>query len=210
MLKKLKKHESAWSVTNILIIVIVLSFAISLASYDYREALKFSADDLISQPYRLVTAVLLHISLVHLSMNMYSLFIFGNMLEGLTSRKELMKLFILGAFAGSLSQLGVLALGLDASRTAIGASDAVSAIFGACIFLALNENIKVFFIKMKVRTAFLIFVIYEALDIFGIYSVLPNIAHAAHWGPLIFGYLYAYAFLKEHKIAKPSTVAPRS
>ncbi|MBS3068402.1 rhomboid family intramembrane serine protease [Candidatus Micrarchaeota archaeon] len=191
----LKRYISA---TNILIVIIILTFIIQTWDDGYREAFRFSITEVINQPYRIFTHVFLHGHPIHLFQNMYALFIFGNLLESKFNSKELLKLFFLGGFVGAISMTIVLVLGLGGSGTAIGASDSVSAVFGACVLLFLNTNIEVFFIKMKVRTALILFLIYEALDIFNIFKPFPgvNIAHAAHIGPFIFGYLYARFFLR--------------
>ena len=86
----LKRYISA---TNILIVIIILTFIIQTWDDGYREAFRFSITEVINQPYRIFTHVFLHGHPIHLFQNMYALFIFGNLLESKFNSKELLKLF---------------------------------------------------------------------------------------------------------------------
>ncbi|MBI4399813.1 rhomboid family intramembrane serine protease [Candidatus Micrarchaeota archaeon] len=193
MLQRLRGYATT---TNILILVIVISFIIQILVEEYTDAFKFSIEYIIFEPYRFFTSGFLHGSILHLFLNMYALFIFGNLLEKEAGNKQMLVLFLLGSLAGTGGHILLGVLGVEPIKTLIGASDSISAIFGACVFLALYRNIEVFLIKMKVRTALILFLVYNLLGILSIFALQANVAYSTHISALIFGYLYARFFIK--------------
>lgn len=77
--------------------------------------------------YRLVTAGFLHFGIIHLALNMYMLFLLGQMLEPVLGRVKFLLLYLAALLGGSL---GVLVLDGGRSLTA-GASGAVFGLLGA-------------------------------------------------------------------------------
>ena len=185
-----------FTATNLLALAIVFSFILQVAIPDYSKMLWLSDDQITTEPYRIFTKLFLHINLLHLFLNVYALIIFGNLLESKIGKKHLLWLFFIGSMAGVFSHLIAASLGVEEFTIVIGSSDAVSLMLGACAFLMANVDVKIFFIKMKVRTALTLFLIYEALDILNIFALQDNAVHSAHIGPIIFGYLYAKFLIK--------------
>ncbi|MBI5046351.1 rhomboid family intramembrane serine protease, partial [Candidatus Micrarchaeota archaeon] len=144
----------------------------------------------------LLTYIFLHASPLHLFLNVYALAIFGNLLEKRMSKVQLFSLLFLGGIVAAISEVLSSSLLLENYPTLIGSSGAVCAILAGCVALSPESDVWIFFIKMKVRTALLIFLIFQALGILGIFSLEANTAYAAHIGALIFGYLYAKFFVK--------------
>jgi rhomboid protease GluP len=77
--------------------------------------------------YRLLTAMFLHGSLVHILFNMYALWIIGQTVEGLFGHVRFVLIYFLGGLAGSILSVMLNPAGV----TSVGASGAVFAIFGA-------------------------------------------------------------------------------
>jgi membrane associated rhomboid family serine protease len=85
------------------------------------------------EPWRLLTSVLVHSpSLIfHVLLNMYTLWIFGPLLEGLLGRGRFLALYVLSGLAGSL---GVLFLS-SPFQPVVGASGAIFGLMGAFIVI---------------------------------------------------------------------------
>jgi membrane associated rhomboid family serine protease len=77
--------------------------------------------------WRLLTATFLHVSLFHLLLNMYALWILGQALEPVLGRWRFTALYFISALAGSAVSL----LALPPGTMSLGASGAVFGLFGA-------------------------------------------------------------------------------
>jgi membrane associated rhomboid family serine protease len=87
------------------------------------------------EPWRLLTTALVHGSIFHVLLNMYTLWIFGQLLEQLLGRGRYLALYLLSALAGSL---GVLFLA-DPVTPVVGASGAIFGLMGA--FLVIQRRL---------------------------------------------------------------------
>lgn len=84
------------------------------------------------QPYRLLTAVFLHESYLHVGLNMLSLYFVGRPIEAALGRVRYLGVFLVGGLAGSAAAY-VLA---DPGEPSLGASGAIFAVFGTLIVVA--------------------------------------------------------------------------
>jgi len=87
------------------------------------------------EPWRMLTTALVHGSILHVALNMYTLWIFGQILEGMLGRGRYFALYILSGLAGSL---GVLFLS-DPGIPVVGASGAIFGLMGA--FLVIQRRL---------------------------------------------------------------------
>ncbi|MFF1876572.1 rhomboid family intramembrane serine protease [Leifsonia sp. NPDC058230] len=85
------------------------------------------SDPRLFQPWRMLTTVFAHGSFIHIALNMYTLWIFGMLLEPLLGRARYLALFLISGFAGSL---GVLLIA-SPTQPVVGASGAIFGMFGA-------------------------------------------------------------------------------
>jgi len=83
------------------------------------------------QPWRMLTAALVHSSLWHVGLNMLSLWMIGRILEPMLGRGRFLALYLIGALGGSV---GVTLL--DLGTWVVGASGAIFGLFGALIIIA--------------------------------------------------------------------------
>ena len=87
------------------------------------------------EPWRMLTSIFVHYSFLHIALNMYTLWIFGPMLETMLGRWRYLALYLLSGLAGSL---GVLFLA--APNVAVGgASGAIFGLVGA--FLVIQHRL---------------------------------------------------------------------
>jgi len=157
------------------------------------EWFSLNARDVVErgQVWRLLTYAFLHGSPWHLLFNMIGLWIFGRGLEILYGSREFLLFYLTGAVFAGLCDIG-LSYGLREFHVTIGASGAVMA---AAMLYALyypTDRIFVFFFPIEVRwlvTLYVVFDLYSILQQAG-GGVTDGIAHAAHLGGLLYGYVY--------------------
>jgi membrane associated rhomboid family serine protease len=85
-----------------------------------------------SQPYRMLTSVFIHESILHVGLNMYSLWLVGPALESALGRIRYLALFIIAGFGGSVAVL----LLAPYNQGVLGASGAIFGVFGAFFIVA--------------------------------------------------------------------------
>lgn len=133
--------------------------------------------------YRLLTSMFLHADFTHLIMNVFSLIIFGKLIEGaLGSIKMFIIYLVSGLFAGLVS------LSIDTVSISIGASGAIFGLIGAFIvYLFTRKNIN----KQFVLQTFIGIAIISLLALF-----ISNVNHFAHLGGFIGGAILMYIIYK--------------
>lgn len=135
------------------------------------------------QPWRMLTSVFVHSTgfIFHVLLNMYTLWIFGQILERMLGRGRFLALYLLSGLAGSL---GVLFLA-DPYQAVVGASGAIFGLMGA--FLVIQR-------KLGGNATQLLVLVGINLVI----GFLPgvNIAWQAHVGGLIGGAVIGLIFVQ--------------
>lgn len=157
----------------------------SLLAYDLR--------DTISRPWELLTYAFVHLSITHIALNMFSVFIFGPVIEQLVGRARFIALYLLSAFGGAVGFLGiaVLAPSLLTSISVAGASGAIFGLMGAYFVIArrLGSN----------STQFLVVIVLNL--VIGFVPSL-HIAWQAHVGGLVVGVAVAFVLLSTRRRAQ--------
>jgi membrane associated rhomboid family serine protease len=119
-------------VTKILIginvVVWGLQYVISPADLDYLYMWGVGVAE--GQWYRMITSVFFHTAILHIGMNMWSLWIIGPALEQLLGRWRYLGLYLVSGLAGSVLQLIV-----APDTPALGASGAIFGLLGALVVL---------------------------------------------------------------------------
>lgn len=138
------------------------------------------------EPWRMLTSVFVHSTglIFHVLLNMYTLWIFGQLLEGILGRWRFLSLYLISGLAGSV---GVLWLG-DPRTGVVGASGAIFGLLGA--FLVIQRRLG------GSATQLLIL-----LGINLVIGFIPgfNIAWQAHLGGLVAGALVGFIFVETRK-----------
>jgi membrane associated rhomboid family serine protease len=125
-----------------------------------------------SEPWRMITSAFMHspTSVLHILFNMFSLFIFGPIIENLVGRGRFIALYLLAALGGSV---GVLLL--SPGSVVVGASGAIFGLLGA--FFVIQR-------RLGGNSTQLLIVVGLNL-VLGF--VVPGVAWQAHLGGLIVG-----------------------
>jgi len=134
--------------------------------------------------WQLLTSIFVHVHIVHLSLNMLFLLIFGFRAEDLFSPEEYFFIYFLSGLSGNLMTL----LLMDPRTLSAGASGAIFGIFGACVIYmrkTFGQSI-----MGALLFSFLLLMMSMGRDV--------NIF--AHFGGLVAGLIMGYALAKSRKI----------
>lgn len=148
------------------------------------------------KPWMFFTHIFLHGSLTHMLSNIFSLALFGSILERLVGWKKLLWIFFLGGIASSFGDIGFY-------QSSLGASGAVFAVLGALTVIKPRMGVFAFGIPIPM---FLAAILWASLDLAGMFYP-DNIAHAAHLFGMLAGGLIGLGLRKpEPKKPKPPDV----
>ncbi|NJE10721.1 rhomboid family intramembrane serine protease [Thermococcus sp. MAR1] len=139
--------------------------------------------------WQLITAMFVHVGILHIGFNMYFLLMMGRQLEGILGPKRLVMVYLVSGLAGNLLTL----LLLPANSASAGASGALFGIVGALILITgvVGGNMQAALIN-----AFVLFLIN---------SILPGVNVYAHLGGLLVGMAIGYYYgrqIKRHLMAR--------
>lgn len=120
-------------ITYILMALCIIMFFVSGGGYDTDTLMKFGANyaDLVrdGEIYRLIACMFLHAGIIHIGLNMYSLYIVGPRVEDFFGKWKFLLIYFLSGISGSL-----LSIGLNGNIISVGASGAIFGLFGALIY----------------------------------------------------------------------------
>ena len=152
------------------------------------------------KPWQLVTYMFMHGGLGHLFFNMYTLFIFGSVLENVWGTKKFLTFYFVTGIGAALLNIGVQYLTGSFALT-VGASGAIYGILMGYAMLYPDSRLTLLFppVSMKAKWFVLIFAGIELL--LGISNnPADNVAHFAHLGGLIFAFLLIMFWKKKHRL----------
>lgn len=183
-----------------LIVANLLMFLISASSPAVMPALRFVPALILERPWTLITYMFLHLDVSHILFNMIGLFFFGPRLEMvLGGRRFLILYFISGMTGALLSSL------LSPHASIVGASGGVFGVTLGFGYLWPREPIYVWGI-FPIQARWLI-VGMTLLSIYGGFGAGGTIAHFAHLGGFLGGYVYLKLFYQKISESKPLTAS---
>ena len=136
--------------------------------------------------YQLVTAGFLHLEFFHLFFNMWGLYLFGGLVAPHIGGRRFLWLYLIGAVSGNLLYL---VLNWNSPGGLLGASGAVFAVMVATALLEPNRQFFIIPLPIPMKTRTLV-VCYTILEVLLLANNKDGIAHLAHLGGVIGGYLY--------------------
>ena len=154
----------------------------------------------IWKPWQLVTYMFMHGGFGHLFFNMYTLFIFGSVLENVWGTKKFLTFYFVPGIGAALVNIGVQYLTGSFALT-VGASGAIYGILMGYAMLYPDSRLTLLFppVSMKAKWFVLIFAGIELL--LGISNnPADNVAHFAHLGGLVFAFLLIMFWKKRHRL----------
>jgi len=168
-------------------------------------------------PYQLVTHMFAHANFTHILFNMFALWMFGRILETFWGPKRFFIFYFASGLGAAALHLGVeylryrhavdlanagdVAAGqaiVDQMGPALGASGAVMGVFAAFAYLFPNTELYMWFIPIPLKAKWVVSGLI-ALDLFGGFSNTDNVAHWAHLGGALVGFIIVYFWNKTNR-----------
>lgn len=198
----------------------LLPFVFPIIDFSLKEKLAlyyFSHQNF--HPYQFFTHFFMHASLAHIAFNMISLFSIGSLLERFWGSKRVLNFYLICGLCAGLfymliqaimvySELGHFepreeeraSVGHIVGTSGVGASGAVFGIFAAVALLFPNSEFFVFFIPFPIKAKYLLIGAAVISTVLGVASFQgDNVAHFAHLGGILTGYLLTKYFNKDKR-----------
>ena len=162
-----------------------MNFTDMIALYPYNSG--------FFKPYQLVTHMFAHGGFFHILFNMYALWMFGSVLERVWGPKRFLIFYLACGLGAAVAQMFI-------GQPAIGASGAVMGLLAAFAYLFPNTEFYILPFPFPIKAKYMV-AIYAAIDLFG--GLHPgasdNIAHFAHLGGLVMGFILVIIWNKTDK-----------
>ncbi len=190
---KKKKPIVTYALIAINIILFMLMYIFGKGSEDSLTLLKFGASypDFIKlgEYYRLLTSGFLHIGILHLLFNMYSLYIIGTQLEGFFGKVKYLIIYLGSIIFGNLMSM------LFFDGISAGASGAIFGLLGSLLYFGYHYRV---YLGTVVKSQIIPLIL---LNLF-LGFVSSGINNAAHIGGLIGGILLSMMVGVKYKTSK--------
>ncbi len=187
--KENKKYEQVFKpkkiiITKVLIALCLIMYIVSLfVSDSFDNALVILGANnrglvLNGEVFRLIAASFLHGNLIHLIVNMYSLWIIGSQVENYIGRWKFLIIYLLSALMGNLMSM----VFLGEYSLSIGASGAIFGLMGSLLYFGYHYRL---YLSNALTSQIIPIIIINLILGF----TISGIDNAAHIGGLIGGYL---------------------
>lgn len=205
-----------------LVIINALMLLITLLTGDfmYEKFSLFYVESPFFKPYQFITHMFMHGDFIHLFFNMYTLVIFGIVLEQIWgSQKFFLYYMVTGLGAAALhtlvlyfqaSSLEGAAMAGDfaameslkaiMSTPTVGASGAVYGVLLAYGMLFPNNVLQLLIPPVAIKAKWMVLIFGGLELVLGITNTGGNIAHFAHLGGMIFGYILIRYWKKNNRM----------
>ena len=208
-------------VKNLLLInVIMYVITMITGNFMYENFALFYFKSPFFKPFQLVTHMFMHGGFTHIFFNMYTLFIFGGMLERVWGSQKFLLYYFVTGIGAALLHLGVMYLQLQGyiadvnagdfmaraniqallSTPTVGASGAIYGLLLAYGMLFPNNVMQLIFPPVALKAKWFV-LIFGALELLlGLSGRGGNVAHFAHLGGMIFGFFLILYWKKNNRM----------
>lgn len=144
--------------------------------------------------YRLITAPFIHLSLMHILLNMYALYVIGIQLESFYGSVKYLIIYLFSAITGSLLSMAFLG-----EAWSIGASGAIFGLFGALLYFGYHYRV---YLGNAMKSQIIPIILLNLVIGFAI----PGIDQFAHLGGLAGGVIMSMAVGLKYKTSKSEQI----
>lgn len=135
-------------------------------------------------PWQLVTYMFLHGGIAHIFFNMFALWLFGQGVENLWGTKRFIIFYFICGVGAAFIQLLV-----SSNAAVIGASGAIFGVLLAFGMMFPDQYIYLIIPPIPMKAKYFV-IIYGAIELIsGVTNAEPGIAHFAHLGGMLFGFI---------------------
>ena len=191
--------------TNIISLICILMYVIvgiygnNFFNFDANVLAKFGANNILlvknGEIWRLLTCSFLHVGLIHLVVNMYSLRVIGPSVEGLIGKGKFVFIYLISAISASLMSL----VFVDSNIVSVGASGAIFGLMGSLLYFGYHYRL---YLNDAIKTQIIPVILFNLIIGF----MMPGIDNGAHIGGLIGGYLATMAIGIKNKSEKKDMI----
>ena len=184
-------------VKHLLIINVLIFLARFVVNPDlyWQLALYYPGLELF-KPFQLISHMFTHANEMHLLFNMLSLYFLGPMVEHYLGAKRFLTFYLVSGFGAMIAHLAMAYFGvidyvtpMGSAIPMVGASGAIMGVFVAFALIYPNVKLMLIFPPIPVKAKYLIMVLI-GFDLFsGVAGFNTRIAHFAHLGGALFGFL---------------------
>ena len=168
------------------IVMFVLMYMLGNGSENTNTLIDFGANYILltkaGEYYRIITSAFLHIGIIHLLLNMYSLYIVGSQVEYFYGKVKYIIIYLFSLIMGSLFTVALSSV----NTVSAGASGAIFGLLGSILYFGIKYR---GYIGNSLVNQIVPVVVLNLIIGF----TTPGIGNAAHIGGLIGGYLISMA-----------------
>ena len=185
-------------VKHLLIINVLMFFGTGLLNSHLQTMLAvFFPTSPFFQPYQLVTHLFMHGDITHLFFNMFALYMFGSPLEALWGPRRFLFYYFFSGFGALALHLLVMYVELSSGALPpeminipmLGASGAVFGLLAGYGTMFPNSVLQLLFPPVAMKAKYFV-VLYAVVElVFGVGNMVQGVAHFAHVGGALFGFL---------------------
>jgi membrane associated rhomboid family serine protease len=200
-----------WPVTNMLLLANVSGFILQGLVQKLSPRFPLAHYFGLSLPglqegflWQLLTFQFLHGGIIHLLLNCWGIYVFGHAVEATLGRRRMLNVYLLsGALGGGLHVLGSLlfpshfgvmnTFGHASYVPVVGASAGLFGLMAvfATLYPAQDLKVLLFFVFPITVSARVLLGVCAGVSVVGMLMTRSNVAHGAHLGGIIAGFLYA-------------------
>ncbi|MBR4789176.1 MAG: rhomboid family intramembrane serine protease [Bacteroidales bacterium] len=186
-----------------LIIVNAILFLATLINQDFmiRTFAMFPPESPLFRWWQIITHMFMHGGFWHILFNMYTLFLFGMVVERTIGTKKFLVYYFLCGLGAAALHIGVQSLtGASLYVPTLGASGAVYGVLLAYAYLFPDNKLTLLFppVTLSAKWMVLIFLAIELIT--GITGTAEGVAHFAHLGGALMGWLLMVWWRKSHRL----------
>ena len=193
------------------IIINVIMFALTLLAENFmlEKFALFYFNSPFFKPYQLISYIFMHGGFMHILFNMYSLYIFGSVLESVWGGKKFIIYYMVTGIGAALFHLfitylriesGVLDPYLASIIPMVGASGAIYGLLLAYGVLFPNNVLTLFFPPVSLKAKYMVFVFGGLEFLLGLGGSGDGVAHFAHLGGMLFGFVILMIWKRGNKL----------
>lgn len=209
-------------VTKNIIIINILVMIMTFLNEDfmYGTFSLFYPTSPFFRPWQIITHMFMHGGFWHLFFNMYTLFFFGCVLERMWGPKKFLFFYFATGIGAALLHTGVQAIEMQvymaqAAENSAGAIQAIhslkmtptvgasGAIYGVLLGYAMlfpDSVLTLLFPPVSLKAKWMV-AIFAAIELFtGVFGMGGGVAHFAHLGGMLFGWLIIMYWKKKHTL----------
>lgn len=183
---------------NILVFMATMLLPNSLGGY-IEELCTLSAGTPFYHSYQFVTYMFLHANFEHLFFNMFALWMFGRTLEVELGSQRFFVYYTVCGIGAALIQIGIASLLGELPMFLVGASGAVMGLLLAFGVMHPNAVIMLLIPPIPMKAKWFV-IIYAVIELFLGWRGVGHVAHFAHVGGMLWGFLLLLWWKRQGKI----------